>query len=174
MNIEKSLVICVVLMVCLAGFGVWTYAGMDNLQNQMADLEAQNDQLETQVADLENQVSSFETQVENLTNIIVDFTFMETEELKILGLTWTPLNATSNAYATLTVKNTGETTLTVLNVIVNGDTASMEPTTLTLASQVQGTIKATRIGAIFLSGTKYDFALITASGNTFLYVATAP
>lgn len=89
--------------------------------------------------------------------------------LAIVGLTWA-----LNAYATLTVKNTGTTDLTVTSVTVNGETASMEPTTLTLAAGVQGRIEVTRVGELFLSGQRYDFVLITADGFTFRYVATAP
>jgi Tfp pilus assembly protein PilX len=160
-------IICVVLIV-LSGFGVWAYARMDSMQKRITDLEAQNGQLEAQVAGLE-------AEVENLTDIIeamanITFTFMKTEELKIIGITWAPLNA----YATLTVRNTGTTDLTVVTLNVSGEPAWTEPTSLTLSSGLQGTIRVYTIGTTFLSGITYEFVLITAIGNTYSYIATAP
>jgi len=166
MNIEKiGLAICVVLIVCLAGFSGWNYLRIDDLPKQIADLEAQNDQLESQVVELE-------AQVENLTNmmdaIVNNFTFVTIEQLLIVNLEW----ATLNAYATLTIQNTGTADLTVVAITVNDESALIEPTTLNLAPAVQGTIKVA--GILFLSGQIYEFALITAIGNTFPYTATAP
>jgi archaeal type IV pilus assembly protein PilA len=96
------------------------------------------------------------------------FTFMKTEELKVQGHTW----ATGNTSIALTVKNTGTSALTLSEARVNDvkvDTSTFTPATLDpgLTSQVV-------ITRSFTSGTKYEFAVLTATGNKYTYVATAP
>ncbi len=94
------------------------------------------------------------------------FTFMKTEELKVQGHTW------GSGSITLTVKNTGTSALTLsearVNDVVNSG-ATFTPATLDpgLTSQVV-------ISQTYVSGTKYEFAVVTATGNKYTYVATAP
>jgi len=96
------------------------------------------------------------------------FTFMKTEELKVLSHTW----GTSNAYISLTVKNTGTGALSISDVRINDVTNS---TALSISMDA-GASKTLRINPIssFSSGVKYEFALLTATGNKYTYVATAP
>ena len=106
------------------------------------------------------------------------FTFMKTEELKVLSHTW----GTSNVNILLTVKNTGTGALTISDVRVNDATNSSSPgwtvasTTLNAGNSATITVTAARYGysSGFVSGTKYEFAVLTATGNKFTYVATAP
>jgi len=100
------------------------------------------------------------------------FTFMKTEELKVINIVW----GASNANAVLTVKNSGTATLTVNQVKVNDGTATMTvggANTVTLDPGISATITVTRTGN-FTSGTKYEFAFYTATGNRYPYTATAP
>lgn len=103
------------------------------------------------------------------------FTFMQTEELKILSHSWS-----GTTYVDLTVKNTGSAALTMTSVQVN----SASPTaydfdTGTAGNQTSQTVAAgasytVRIWSSFSSGTKYEFAILTAAGNKYTYVTTAP
>jgi len=97
------------------------------------------------------------------------FTFMKTEELKTTNIVW----GTGNTNAVLTMKNTGTATLTVNQVKVNDGAATMSPLSVTLNPGDQTTITVTRTGN-FTSGTKYEFAFYTATGNRYPYTATAP
>lgn len=97
------------------------------------------------------------------------FTFMKTEELKITNIVW----GTGNTNAVLTLKNSGTATLTINQVKVNDQTATMSPTSVTLNPGDPTTLTVTRTGN-FTSGTKYEFAFQTATGNKYPYTATAP
>jgi len=95
------------------------------------------------------------------------FTFMKTEELKVQGHTW------GSGQITLTVKNTGTGALTVDEARVNdvAATATFDPDPCTLQPGDTGTVTITQT---FTSGVKYEFAVLTATGNKYTYVATAP
>ncbi len=96
------------------------------------------------------------------------FTFMKTEELKVISVnrtTWT------NASATLTVKNSGTSDLTISSVRVNDVEATMTPDPLTLTPGLETTIQ---VGHTYVPGTKYEFAFYSASGNRYPYTSTAP
>jgi flagellin-like protein len=102
------------------------------------------------------------------------FTFMKTEELKVQSHTW----ATNRAYVDLTLKNTGTGALTVSEIRINdvictnvtiGGTAI--GTGYTMDAGAQATF---RVGSAFTSGVKYEFAALSATGNKYTYVATAP
>jgi len=112
------------------------------------------------------------------------FTFMKTEELKITGIAW----GASNANATLTLKNSGTGALTVDTIKVNDGTAtlyryrtpagtgsfiSVPSTGITLNPGDTADIVVTKTGN-FASGTKYEFAFHTATGNNYPYTSTAP
>jgi len=103
------------------------------------------------------------------------FTFMQTEELKILTHSW------GTDSITLSVKNTGTTDLSVNDVLVAS--ASIASANLTFAGGFSGTSNTLASGSatgtiqidkVFTSGTKYEFAILTAAGNKFTYIATAP
>jgi len=97
------------------------------------------------------------------------FTFMKTEEVKITNITW----GAGNANATLHVKNTGTGALTITSVKVNDGSATMSPTSVTLQPGDEQDIVVTITGG-FTSGTKYEFAFYTATGNRYPYTAVAP
>ncbi len=102
------------------------------------------------------------------------FTFMKTEELKVQSHTW----ATDRTYIDLTLKNTGTGALTVSEIRIN-DVAA---TTVTIGGTPLGTgytmdagaVATFRITSAFNSGVKYEFAALSATGNKYTYVATAP
>jgi flagellin-like protein len=104
------------------------------------------------------------------------FTFMKTEELKILSGTW---NGTT--YIDLKVRNTGSASLTMTGVQVNNGnptaydldtgTAGNQTTNVSIAAGGEKTI---RIWHSYTSGVKYEFAILTSSGNKYTYVSTAP
>jgi flagellin-like protein len=105
------------------------------------------------------------------------FTFMKTEELKVQSHTW----ATNRTYVDLTVKNTGTGALTVsevrkndvaipnANVTIGGTALSANGYTMDA-----GVTATFRLTASYTSGVKYEFALLTATGNKYTYVTTAP
>lgn len=95
------------------------------------------------------------------------------QELKVLGHTW----AMGNTAITLTVKNTGTETLTIVEVRINDVKASSVTYISGNASLQAGgtaTLRIASIGASFTSGVKYEFAVLTAAGNKYTYAATAP
>ncbi|MDI6905627.1 MAG: hypothetical protein QMD13_09135 [Candidatus Bathyarchaeia archaeon] len=99
------------------------------------------------------------------------FTFMKSEELKIISPpTW---NGTAPTYTnvTLNVKNTGTAALTISSVKVNDVTATMNPTSITLNPGVSEYIV---VSGNFTSGTKYEFAFYTTAGNRYPSSYTAP
>jgi len=104
------------------------------------------------------------------------FTFMKTEELKILSHSW----ASDNSYIDLTVKNTGSGSLTMSSVRVNdAAVTTIDFDTGTAGNQTSQTVAAgasytVRIWYSFSSGTKYELAILTATGNKYTYVTTAP
>ena len=108
------------------------------------------------------------------------FTFMQTEELKILSAQKV---STTNAFD-LKVKNTGSATLTMESVLVNnveesdidwdagtGGAAGNQTATQTVDPGDSYTV---RVWYNYASGTKYEFAILTAGGNKYTYTATAP
>jgi archaellum component FlaF (FlaF/FlaG flagellin family) len=97
------------------------------------------------------------------------FTVMKTEQLEIQGCTFN----TGNANVTFSVQNTGTAVLTIVEVRVNDEYATMNPSSVTLDPGDQTTITVTKTEG-FISGVKYEFKFITAKGNIFLYTATAP
>ena len=107
------------------------------------------------------------------------FTFMKTEELKVQSHTW----ATNRTSISLTMKNTGTGALTVSEVRINdvsltnvtiGGTALGLGYTMNAGDTATFVVDAPVGSTTFSSGTKYEFAALTATGNKFTYVATAP
>ena len=107
------------------------------------------------------------------------FTFMQTEELKVLSAAYE--SAAPPTYVDLSIKNTGSASLTMDSVQVNNvdetdfdwdtGTALNQTTTQTVTAGEGYTV---RIWYSFSSGTKYEFAILTAQGNKYTYTATAP
>ena len=169
MGKEKiALAICFCLIVALAGFSAWLYVGANGLENKVSDLENKVVALETQNVELNEKV-------QNLTNWrdafmgALTFTFMQTEELTFTSYTW----GASNVYIDLTVKNTGSGALTISDVQVGG--VSADDVSITPAALDPGDSASIRITQSFTSGVKYEFTVITATGNTFgPYIKTAP
>jgi len=100
------------------------------------------------------------------------FTFMKTEELKVQGHTW------GTSTIDLSVKNTGTSAVTLSSARVNDAvaTSDMPAGGLTLQPGSTAVIRVSPIAPAlaFVSGTKYEFTLLTATGNKYAYVATAP
>jgi len=95
------------------------------------------------------------------------FTFMQTEELKIVSRTW---NGTTGIY--LKVRNTGTSSLTLASAEVNGAAPSTgQNATGSLAANAETVVY---IQHSFTSGQKYEFAILTSAGNRYMYTATAP
>jgi len=95
------------------------------------------------------------------------FTFMKTEELKILSHTWD----SNRAYIDLKIKNTGTGSLTLSEVRVNDVVTTSNMTSTAL---VPGGSQVIRVTKAFSSGVKYEFAILTTTGNKYAYVTTAP
>ncbi len=97
------------------------------------------------------------------------FTFMKTEEVKILSIdrtNWTTTNAN------LTLKNSGTSDLTIQSVRVNDNPATLTP--VGSATLAPGAERVFTVGYTYDPGTKYEFAFYTASGNRYPYTSTAP
>ena len=98
------------------------------------------------------------------------FTFMKTEELKITSLAWT----SSTTVATLSLQNSGTSPLTISSVKVNDASATLagQPVTMTAGAKDNYLVKLS--SGTFSSGAKYEFVLLTATGNKYIYTATYP
>ena len=97
------------------------------------------------------------------------FTFMQTEELKIVSRTWDA----SNNYMDLKLRNTGTSSLTLSGAEVNSVAVTFNATGSSLAANAETTVRLTPSSA-FTSGQKYEFAVLTSAGNRYVYTATAP
>jgi flagellin-like protein len=102
------------------------------------------------------------------------FTFMKTEELKVQSHTW----ATNRTSISITVKNTGTGAMTLSEWRVNDIVVSNVTYTTGSATLQAGDTAVARVapasGSTFTSGVKYEFAVLSATGNKYTYVATAP
>ena len=100
------------------------------------------------------------------------FTFMKTEELKVVGYVW----VTGDAKINLTVTNTGPADLIISGAQVDDVTATCTVNTAvppqTLAKGNTAYVVITKPSSTFTLGTKYNFAVLTASGNKYPYTAT--
>jgi len=104
------------------------------------------------------------------------FTFMKTEELKVISYTWS-----GTTYIDLKVRNTGSSSLTMNSAEVNsGAPTAYDLDTGTTGNQTSnvsvspGSEKTVRIWHSYTSGVKYEFAIVTAAGNRYTYTSTAP
>jgi flagellin-like protein len=115
------------------------------------------------------------------------FTFMKTEQLKVLSDTWTGAPGTA---CQLLVKNTGSSSLTLSAVQINritysnssGQGNAWTTNQLTLQAGGQATITVypypygigTSTNKVYTSGTRYEFEVFTATGNQYTWTDTAP
>jgi len=101
------------------------------------------------------------------------FSFTKTEELKLVGYSWVSTNDKIN----LTVTNTGPADLIISGAQVDDVTATCivnnvaPPRTLLKGFTAYVVITKPSSGN-FTLGTKYNFAVLTASGNKYIYQAT--
>ena len=98
------------------------------------------------------------------------FTFMQTEELKIVSRSWDS-SASPPGYIDLTLRNTGTASLTLSGAEVNGAAPTDQNATGALAANEPTVVRITNT---FVSGQKYEFAVLTSAGNRYVYTATAP
>ena len=103
------------------------------------------------------------------------FTFMKTEELKVVSINRSTWTTGTPGNATLTVKNSGTSDLTIDSIRVNdaavSDWGVVAPGDATL---VPGEDAKIWVEYDYSIGDKYEFALYTATGNRFPYTSTAP
>ena len=97
------------------------------------------------------------------------FTFTKTEELKILGHDWVSTNQIN-----LTVTNTGPADLVISGAQVDDVTAVWSAGLTTLPKGFSTYVLITNPSGNFLTGPKYNFAVLTAGGNKYPYSATKP
>jgi flagellin-like protein len=101
-------------------------------------------------------------------------TFMTTEQITFTVFVW----GANNANAQITVKNTGTSDLSIQAVRIDGAApASVDPSLTppyVLSKGNSVTFTLTRAGG-FISGTSYEFEVLTSKGNIFgPYARTAP
>lgn len=147
--------LCSVLV--FAGLSAWLYVRTRDLESRMSGQENTINGLTQQYQELQNQLAEFAS------------IFSRTEQLNVENLMW----KAENADATFTVRNTGTSSLALVAVFVNGGIAEMTASPNLLSPGAQATVTVTKTGG-FTSGMKYEFTFVTASGNQFVHVATAP
>ena len=94
------------------------------------------------------------------------FTFMATEQLSITNVAFT-----SNTVS-LTVNNTGTSSVTINEFWINNVKQTYTPQTVSANLGVLAT--ATVTNPALISGNNYQMKLVTAKGNTFMYTARMP
>ncbi|MCL4429318.1 MAG: hypothetical protein M1167_01065 [Chloroflexi bacterium] len=78
-------------------------------------------------------------------------------------------NSTS---VTLTVRNTGGATVTINSGTVDGNTATLVPTSLNVVKGTSGALGVTLASGSFTAGAQYEIRLVSAKGTTIVYSAT--
>jgi len=91
--------------------------------------------------------------------------FMGAEEVRITNVAFA-----STSSATVTVKNTGSTPVTLAETYV-GNIGGPMATQVTLQPGASAPVS---IAGTYVSGTSYQFKVVSAKGNPFVYTATAP
>lgn len=99
----------------------------------------------------------------------LSFGSMQIEGLLVVGKAWAD-DATS---IDLTVKNVGSQAITITDVLVNERSALFTYTSGD-ATLEAGETATLRVSYEFVPGTRYEFSLLTTSGQRFPFVATAP
>ena len=88
------------------------------------------------------------------------------EQLKIVSVQFA---GTTNKNITVTVQNTGTSTVVITSAKVNDQVIDITDVSLDAGSQTSITFDYT-----WSPGTSYNVGVITKAGNTFTYYATAP
>lgn len=70
-------------------------------------------------------------------------------------------------YVELTLFNTGKVDLTVTNVYIDGQMATLDPTSLSIAQGEHEVLKVTPTGQSFSPGSDYSFKIVTQRGTGF-------
>ena len=151
--------LCLVLV--FAGLSAWLYVRVGDLEGRASILENTINGLTQQYQELQNQLAEFAS------------IFSQTDQLRVENLVWKAENADATFTPTFTVRNAGTSNVALVAVFVNGAVAKMTASSNLLIPGAQATVAVTKTGG-FTSGMKYEFIFITASGNQFMYVATAP
>ena len=95
------------------------------------------------------------------------FGFMSgSEQVKIISVQFA---GTTNKNITVTVQNTGTSTVVITSAKVNDQVIDITDVSLDAGSQTSITFDYT-----WSPGTSYNVGVITKAGNTFTYYATAP
>ena len=107
---------------------------------------------------------------------------MNTEELKITNVQFATVADTSQTI-TISVSNTGTSSVTVSSVTMAPATTSVTPSyptgfteTSTLPANTPGTIQLSIAAdsGLYNNGDSYQFTILTSAGNKFTYTASAP
>ena len=93
----------------------------------------------------------------------LSFNFMETEELKILGVEFPAADQID-----ITVRNTGTTSVMLTDAKVGEDISDITDTSLN-----PGDVQTISVTYNWSDGTAYNVAVVTSSGSEFVYRATA-
>jgi len=100
----------------------------------------------------------------------MSFSFMKTEEINVGNQAW----ASDMSYIDITAKNYGTDPITISTVEVNNE-ASNDFTFQSGSATLRGGESAViRVAHSFVSGAKYEFWVVTATGNKFPCVTSAP
>jgi flagellin-like protein len=91
--------------------------------------------------------------------------FMGTEEVRI-----TNVEFLSDTQAQVTAKNTGSIDVTLTEAYVGNNAATASNLTVITPGQEIDVI----VDGQYVSGTSYQFKLVSSKGNPFVYTATAP
>ncbi|MEM3377569.1 MAG: archaellin/type IV pilin N-terminal domain-containing protein [Candidatus Bathyarchaeia archaeon] len=98
--------------------------------------------------------------------------FMATEELKITSVTFNGDTA-PYASANVTIRNTGSTTVTISEVYVGNTLVWNTGKQITAGQSVSIEVNPPT-STDYAAGTAYQFKVVTAKGNPFVYTVTAP
>jgi len=90
--------------------------------------------------------------------------FMGAEEVRITNVLFT-----STTQATLTIKNTGSTSVTLAEAYV-GNAGG----TITAVPLAAGASTSLVVNGSYAPGVSYQFKVVSAKGNPFVFTATAP
>jgi flagellin-like protein len=91
--------------------------------------------------------------------------FMQTEQLSITNVAWTGSGAT----ITVSVRNSGTTDVVLNSATVNGITAPITGSPVTVAKNTAADVVLT---SAWVSGNSYQIKLVSAKGANFLYNAS--
>ena len=100
----------------------------------------------------------------------MSFSFMKTEEINVGNQVW----ASDMSYIDLTARNFGTDPITISTVEVNKEAAEDFTFQSGSATLRGGESAVIRVAHSFVSGAKYEFWVVTATGNKFPCVTSAP